>query len=89
MCYIRAQSEFMCIGNLKPKRWVCFQCAAVTGLGVGVVHSVAVQLEELHGLRLLLSVAAHGKCVLAHLYQLQKQVLLTQQRTKALLGKLI
>lgn len=39
----------------------------VTWLGVGVVHRVAVQLEELHRLRLLLSVAAHGKCVLTDL----------------------
>lgn len=41
----------------------------VTWLGVGVVHSVAIQLEQLHRLGLLLSVAAHGKRVLTDLHQ--------------------
>lgn len=40
---------------------------ALTRLGVGVVHSVSIQLEELHRFRFLLSVAAHGEGVLTHL----------------------
>lgn len=40
---------------------------ARTWLGVGVVHGVSIQLEELHRFRLLLSVAAHGEGVLGHL----------------------
>lgn len=43
----------------------------LTWLGVSVVHCVSIQLEELHRLRLLLSVAAHGKGVLTHLWQEQ------------------
>lgn len=43
----------------------------LTWLGVSVVHSVSIQLEELHRLCLLLSVAAHGKGVLTHLWQEQ------------------
>lgn len=44
-----------------------------TWLGVGVVHSVAIQLQKLHRLRFLLSVAAHGKGVLTHLSKTQGQ----------------
>lgn len=55
------------------------EVVTVTWLGVSVVHSVAIQLEELHRLGLLLSVAAHGKGVLTHLDQTTREEMLTYQ----------
>lgn len=48
--------------------------AAITWLGVGVVYSVAIQLEKLNRLSFLLSVAAHGEGVLTDLHQSQREL---------------
>lgn len=40
-----------------------------TWLGISVIHSVAIQLEEFLGLCFLLSIAAHGESVLADLQE--------------------
>lgn len=53
---------------MKPKAVI-----SLTWLRVGVVHGVTIQLKKLHRLRLLLSIAAHGKGVLTHLYEVKRQ----------------
>lgn len=50
-------------------------CDWLTWLGVSVVHCVAIQLEKLHRLGLLLSVAAHGKRVLTHLQPVVRETI--------------
>lgn len=51
--------------------WVQGRCGASTWLGVSVVHSVAVQLQQLLRLRFLLPVTAHGEGVLTDLEERQ------------------
>lgn len=51
----------------RRQRFTMTKCPCLTCLGITVVHSVAVQLEELLRFGLFLSVAAHGERILTHL----------------------
>lgn len=69
---IKAWDSIVLDGS-RRQRFTVTKCPCLTCLGITVVHSVAVQLEELLRFGLFLSVAAHGECILTHLHAKRDQ----------------